>query len=225
MLPIQKKFIKYNYGIRSVNDKIIYIVIHDTANPNATALNHFNYFNGGNRNASADFFVDTNNIIQTVDYAKNYSWHCGDGNGKYGITNRNSIGIEMCLVEPYDKVMKNTVELVVYLMKELNIPLDRVVRHYDASRKNCPASLSGNNWAKWYEFKNKIVEQIIKEEFSMNYKDQHLMSEWAKSHIERVTSFGIMKGDENLNFNPKQTLTREEAAVIASNIVKYITGK
>ena len=42
-------------------------------------------------------FVDDSNIIQTVDYTKNYSWHCGDGEGKYGITNKNSIGIEICV--------------------------------------------------------------------------------------------------------------------------------
>ena len=41
-------------------------------------------------------------------------------------------------------------------MEELNIPAERVVRHYDASRKNCPASMSGNDWAYWQDFKNRI---------------------------------------------------------------------
>ena len=27
----------------------------------------------------------------------------------------------------------------------------------DASRKNCPASMSANNWAKWTEFKNRVA--------------------------------------------------------------------
>ena len=41
-------------------------------------------------------------------------------------------------------------------MSELNIPIERVVRHFDASRKNCPASMSANNWAEWYKFKEML---------------------------------------------------------------------
>jgi glucan-binding YG repeat protein len=42
-------------------------------------------------------------------------------------------------------------------MGKYNIPLDRVVRHYDASRKCCPSSMSANNWARWYEFKDRLA--------------------------------------------------------------------
>jgi len=41
-------------------------------------------------------------------------------------------------------------------MKVLNIPISNVVRHYDASRKNCPAELNINNWDEWYLFKTYI---------------------------------------------------------------------
>lgn len=50
-----------------------------------------------NKNASADFFVDSKQIIQTVDSDVNYSWHCGDGYGKYGITIKIHLGIEICI--------------------------------------------------------------------------------------------------------------------------------
>ena len=43
-------------------------------------------------------------------------------------------------------------------MKKYNIPVERVVRHYDASRKNCPSSFSANNWDRWNKFKAKLVE-------------------------------------------------------------------
>lgn len=156
MLTIRQKLINFNYSPRSVPIK--YIVIHDVGTKGSTAIDNYIYFNGADRQSSADFFVDADNIIQLADYNKDYSWHCGDGKGKYGITNNNSIGIEMCLVEPFDKVVDNTIELVKYLMKELNIPIDNVVRHYDASRKNCPGSLSADDWAKWYEFKNRLID-------------------------------------------------------------------
>jgi N-acetylmuramoyl-L-alanine amidase CwlA len=158
MLPIQKKLINHNFT-KGTNDPK-YIVIHDTGNSSngANANAHYNYFNGGNRNASAHIFVDDSNIIQTVDF-KDSSWHCGDGYGKYGITNQNSIGIEICINSDgdYNKAVSNAIELTKSLMKEYNIGIDNVVRHYDASGKNCPQSMSSNSWQKWKEFKSMLT--------------------------------------------------------------------
>ena len=160
-MKINKKQVVYNRTPRT--QKPVYIVIHDTGNTGkgANANAHFNYFNGGNRNASADFFVDDTQILQVNDYNKFYTWHCGDGKGKYGITNRNSVGIEICVNSDgnYDVAFCKTVELTKYLMKELNIDIDHVVRHYDASRKNCPASMNKNGWALWNTFKASLVVQ------------------------------------------------------------------
>ena len=157
-MEIIKKQIAYNVSIRK--PEIKYIVIHDTGNKKkgADAMAHFNYFNGGNRNSSADFFVDDKCVIQANDYKKFYTWAVGDGKGKYGITNSNSVSIEICVNEDsnYKKAYSKAVELTKVLMAELNIPIDRVVRHYDASRKNCPASMSNNDWAYWQDFKNRI---------------------------------------------------------------------
>lgn len=157
MLAIQKKYINYNYSRRSSKPK--YIVIHDTGNPGAGANNHYIYFNGGNRGASADFFVDSNNIIQTVNTDVNYSWAVGDGKGAYGITNANSCSIEMCLEKdgmPSESTIQNTIELTRYLMSYYGISIECVKRHYDASHKSCPNSFMANNWAKWHEFKSKV---------------------------------------------------------------------
>ena len=160
-MKINKKQIVYNRTPRT--QKPVYIVIHDTGNTGkgANANAHFNYFNGGNRNASADFFVDDTQILQVNDYTQYYTWHCGDGKGKYGITNRNSVGIEICVNSDsnYDVAFCKTVELTKYLMKELNIDIDHVVRHYDASHKNCPASMNKNGWALWNTFKASLVVQ------------------------------------------------------------------
>lgn len=90
----------------------------------------------------------------------NYSWNCGDGAGVYGIRNNNTIAIEMCCNsngEISATTEANTVELVRHLMQKYNIPLERVVRHYDASRKICP-NWSDNNWSRWTSFKNKLKE-------------------------------------------------------------------
>jgi N-acetylmuramoyl-L-alanine amidase CwlA len=158
-MTINKKQIAYNRTARKEQPK--YIIIHDTGNTGkgANAEAHFQYFNGGDRQSSADFFVDKDQALQVNDYTKYYSWHCGDGGGKYGITNGNSVGIEICINSDgdYNAAWIKTVELTKYMMSALNIPADRVVRHYDASRKNCPATMSANNWAKWNDFKTAVI--------------------------------------------------------------------
>ena len=44
-----------------------------------------------------------------------------------------------------DKVLDNTVKLIKYLMAKYNINADHVVRHYDASRQNCPGLIGWND--------------------------------------------------------------------------------
>lgn len=155
MLPINKKISAYNH-FNSNNIK--YIVLHDVG-AKSTAKNNVDYFAGGDRGASAHYFVDDTSIWQSVE-DKHGAWHCGDGYGKYGITNQNSIGIEMCLPSGAvtAKTEQNTLELVKYLMAKYNVPADRVVRHYDASRKNCPAQFNlDKKWTRWNAFKAKLV--------------------------------------------------------------------
>lgn len=113
------------------------------------------------RKASADFVVDDRDIIQiNPDLEKKYCWAVGDGAGKYGITNANTISIEMCStlangttpavpnhsgwsISP--AVIANTLMLTRMLMKRFNIPAERVVRHYDASLKACPGIVGWND--------------------------------------------------------------------------------
>lgn len=137
-----------------------YIVVHDTGNRTDSDEGNANYFCTGKRNASAHYFVDDDSITQVV-LDDDCSFHCGDGNGKYGITNKNSIGIELCRVNDNttETTKNNAIDLIRMLMNKYNIPIEKVVRHYDASRKICPSSMSANNWAKWNEFKARLSQQ------------------------------------------------------------------
>ena len=81
---------KYNVSIcanRKANKTMKYIVVHYTGTT-ASAKNNCKYFRSGNRNASADYFIDTNGKIYkfNANCKKYYTWHCGDGYGRYGIT-------------------------------------------------------------------------------------------------------------------------------------------
>ena len=221
MLNIEKKQIAYNKVGRTTTIK--YIVIHDTGNKSkgANADAHFNYFNGGNRNSSADFFVDDEKILQVNDYTRYYTWQVGDGKGKYGVTNANSIGIEICVNADgdYEKAFNNAIELTKYLMKELNIPVERVIRHYDASRKNCPASMSDNNWSKWLVFKKALLEDKNMSKFV------DTKGHYAEKAIDELYEMGIVKGVTDSRFMPNEPIKRADVAIMVRNAIKYITGK
>ena len=217
-MEFEKKQISYNYAVRT--ERIRYIVVHDTQNKNkgADADAHFNYFNGGNRNSSADFFVDDKRILQVNNYIKFYTWHVGDGKGKYGVTNQNSIGVEICVNADgdYNKAFDNAVKLIRHLMKELNIPPECVIRHYDASRKICPVSMSENSWENWGKFKEAIMEDRV-------FVDTK--GHFAEKDIEELFKMGIVNGVSETEFKPNDVATRGQIARIARNIIRYITGE
>lgn len=140
-----------SYNITRRSSTIKYIVVHYTAGT-GSAKNNCIYFSKANRNASAHYFIDNSSIYEYADPAKYATWHCGDGAGKYGITNQNSIGIEVVNTGGAfsQEEIKKLTWLVQKLMKQFNIPAANVVRHYDASRKQCPLYYVKNSgeWTK-----------------------------------------------------------------------------
>lgn len=77
LLPIEQKWIRYNFNANANTPR--YLVIHDTGNPSKTAdaNAHYNYFSGGNRGASAHYFVDQNRIVQIIK-DRDAAWHVGE---------------------------------------------------------------------------------------------------------------------------------------------------
>ncbi len=195
-----KEYRQLTYNITKRSTPISYLVIHDTGNAGkgADAKAHFSYFQGGNRGSSADIFVDDRSVWYVNDYTKNYSWHCGDGKGAYGITNQNSVGIELCIHQgsDFDQTMQNAATVVKELMEELHIPPERVVRHYDASRKQCPGSMSADNWAKWHAFCALLRKEEQPVEHSKLYNAiDAAMPEWARAAAQWAVDTGLIQGD------------------------------
>lgn len=194
MLPIQKKISSYNYSSRKGNS-VKYIVLHYTGNEGDTAKNNVDYFYGGDRNASAHYFVDDNSIWQSVEES-NSAWAVGDGKGAYGITNQNSISIEMCCDSNgfvSAKTEANALELVKHLMTKYNISSANVVRHYDASRKTCP-NWSDNNWSRWWNFKNNLLKENNKEvKEEMNYSMHVFSKNWYLKKYSDVANSATYK--------------------------------
>lgn len=159
-IPLRFLPIRENFSARH-GEKVQFLVVHDTGNPapTADAYRHFCYFNGGNRNASAHYFVDDREILQLVSL-EHAAWHVGDGRGRYGITNRNSVGIELCIHRGSDWEMtkRNAQKLLRRLLQEYRLPNNAVVRHFDASRKICPMKMSAEEWKEWWTFRKGILE-------------------------------------------------------------------
>ena len=181
---------------------IKYIVVHYTANDGDTARNNGNYFSQPNRNASAHYFVDENEIIQSVKDT-NTAWHCGAKSYKHPkCRNDNSVGIEMCS-EKDDKgqyyinqaTQNRTIRLIKVLMGKYNIPIENVLRHYDVTGKLCPEPFVRNQ-VQWLDFKKMLNEQ--KEggaDMIYNYMDEN-MPDWAKPTIQKLIDKGALKGNE-----------------------------
>lgn len=171
-MKINKHHGSYNRSRR--NTTIKYIVIHYTSTT-ASALNNCKYFAGGNRNASADYFVDDNGIWEYSDPSSGYyTWAVGDGHGKYGITNSNSINVEVVNAGGAfsSKEIAYLCELVPYLMKTFNVSADHVKRHYDASRKQCPKYYVDNE--RW----DKLRKTITNSKASDGSSDVKTVQKW-----------------------------------------------
>lgn len=139
-----------------------YIVIHYVGAVNSAKANA-NYFYSINRQASAHYFVDENDIYQVVKEG-DIAWHCGTTGTYYHpeCRNTNSIGIEMCcymnngILDIKEEVINKTIELTKELMTKYNIPVENVIRHYDVTHKNCPQPFVKNE-NKWENFKSKLI--------------------------------------------------------------------
>ena len=136
-------------------NKPAYVVIHETDNwsKGADAKAHATAMKNGNLAGTVHYYVDSKSIYQTLEHSDG-AWAVGDGQGKYGITNRNSINIEIC-VNPetdYYTAVDKAEQLAAFLLKQYGWGTDHLKRHYDASRKHCPRRILDEGlWPKFVE--------------------------------------------------------------------------
>ena len=106
-MNINRKISKYNFNKGSVS-RIKYIVIHYVGALGG-AEDNCRYYGGGNRNASAHYFVGFNGEVWQCVEDANIAWHCGASSYKHAeCRNANSIGIEMCVRKKNTKSMGAT---------------------------------------------------------------------------------------------------------------------
>ena len=122
-------------------NKPAYVIIHETDNwsKGANAKAHATAMKNGNLAGTVHYYVDSQECYQTLEH-QDGAWAVGDGHGKYGISNLNSINIEIC-VNPesnYYLAVDRAAELAAMLLNQYGWDTSHLKRHYDASRKHCP---------------------------------------------------------------------------------------
>jgi len=201
-----------NYRLNRTQD-IKYIVIHYTANNGDTALGNANYFaNNANLQASAHYFVDENEIYNSVNDIS-CAWHCGGSSYIHPeCRNDNAIGIEMCSRLDNngnyyfkDETVINTIELTKEKMVEYGIDINHVIRHYDVTGKVCPAPFV-NDENTWLSFKSRLEEQQV--------------ADWQQAIMDKAVKYGLITAGQH---NALDTCTKWFTLSVIMNLLeKYI---
>ena len=194
-----------------------YIVVHYTANNGDRAESNGKYFQQPNRNASAHYFVDENDVVQSVKDSDT-AWHCGAKNYKHNkCRNDNSIGVEMCsekdgngLYYINEATQKKALEVVKWLMVKYGVPLENVLRHYDITGKLCPEPFVRNQ-VQWQDFKEKLAKQTEQKEeeteMIYNYIDEN-MPKWARATVQKLVDKGYLNGNEKGELGLNDTMLK-----------------
>ena len=231
-----------NYGVR--RGKIEWIVMHYTANDGDSGMSNARYFQKAlNPVASAHYFVDDREIVQSVpdEYV---AYHCGAYKYRHPFCrNYNSIGIEMCSVIRNgvyvipEETMKRAAKLTRELMAKHHVPVSRVCRHYDVTHKDCPEPWVRNPQL-WQKFKTMLTEKevedmteaqtraIAKQEISKAESAKKVYNSvaecpaWAKDTVQKLVNKGFLQGDEN----GKLALTTDLLRLLVINDRAHLYG-
>lgn len=168
-MKINRKISLINFSDLNRRNKDIKFIILHYVGAVSTAKNNADYFFSKYRGASAHYFVDDKEIWQVVE-DNDAAWAIGANKYYTDARNSNSLSIELCCyymkngnINIAKEVEEKAVELVKMKMKEYNVDVDHVIRHYDATRKNCPAPFVFDT-ERWNSFKKKLQEQYTEEE-------------------------------------------------------------
>ena len=199
-----------NYSVETrPKSSIKFIVLHFTANNGDTARDNAEYFARVFVGASAHFFVDENEICCSVPWDKT-AYHCGTA-GKYKHSkcrNYNSLGIEMCSRKDISgkyyfktETIVNSAKFTAQQMKNYNIPIENVIRHYDVTGKKCPAPFV-DDAAAWENFKKLVLKyyngETEKEDIEVVYyeKLEEIPKGEKRDVISRLIDRGVIKGND-----------------------------
>ncbi|MGV8164663.1 MAG: N-acetylmuramoyl-L-alanine amidase [Alkaliphilus sp.] len=214
------------------------LTIHDTANSKkgAGAKAHSIYVRSkaaARIPVSWHFVVDNKQIIQNVPLDE-VAWHAGDG--RNGLGNRTSMGIEICQNIDGDRgqAEKNAAWLTAHLLQRLSLDIDKVKQHFDWSGKNCPNVLRGRENG-WRDFLRRVQDTLG----GMSMRRQYIVRS-GDTFWGIAAKHGLSR-DQIRNFNPQikdvsrlrigqviflegETRTEKEAELPSTEQIDFVLG-
>jgi len=202
-----------------------YLVIHYTANDGDTAEGNCRYFQRSAVGASAHYFVDETQALQSVADGDT-AWHCGAAIYRHGkCRNANSIGIELCSRKRPDgsyyfakETVRRAAELTLTLMERYGLRQEHVLRHYDVTGKCCPAPFVLEPGA-WRQF----LQMLRKEEKQVAAKSAP--SSWAQDAAKWAVEKQLIQGDAAGDCQWQAPLTREAMVVVLQRLAKLLNER
>ena len=141
------------------------ITVHNTGNV-ANARNEVAYMNNNYNYVSYHVAIDEKEAVQAIPFNRN-AFAAGDGIG-LNSGNRTSIHIEICYSMDngysgaksarYKKAEDNAALYIAHVLKQYGWGIDRLKRHYDWSRKDCPHKMHATN--SYQAFRRKVQRYL-----------------------------------------------------------------
>ena len=162
---------------------------------------------GGGKGFAYNYWIDFEGIV----------WECRGLNAGGGLFDPlNDTVFSVGFQGDYDKTekmpeaqFKAGYEIIRYLQKI--VPTIKLVAgHRYWENKSCPG--------KYFPLEEMIEMANKKPEI----KDLDDAAEWAKDAVQNVVESGIMVGNDQWLFKPKDTITRQEVAVVVSRLLQKI---
>ncbi|MDF2534322.1 MAG: hypothetical protein K0R18_479 [Bacillales bacterium] len=160
------------------------VIIHETATPNATDEAEYRYFCGGNRNASAHYFVDYDSISKFIP-ENEQAWHAGP------TANKRYVGIELCHFDEeakFQEIWKRGVWLVADMCKRYGWnPSEAIHSHHWCSQQWRETNHSdpddyfadhGQSMASFIADVKKVLNQSATPKYNV-YQNDNLLSKFA----------------------------------------------
>lgn len=140
-----------------------YLVIHETANPGATALNHVDYWKN-DPTFCVHYVMDWSQVAYHCVPDNRLCWHVGNGNDR-------CVGIELCHAtnrSEFDKVWYAAAEFAAWYLKKRGWGIDRLLSHDDCRRRwggtdhTDPLGYFREFGKTWEEFKVAVKDRMAK---------------------------------------------------------------
>lgn len=145
----------------------MFLAVHWTANEGkgADADNNARYFQNTDRGASAHYIIDDNKVVRCVPEnevaysvgANKYTEWEKKNIGSY--PNNKVISVEMCVNSDgkFWSMYSITARFCAAILNRQGWGIDKLIRHYDVTGKNCPAFFVDNKYAQKYFKKDALV--------------------------------------------------------------------